>query len=390
MNKQARGREPADRDGDVANRDRHQRPIDTLIPGHDPVQLVAYNEKFRGYYPHCEPQTKQWMCETVGSDWICIDAGANVGYYSVLMGRLAPRGSVYAFEPTSNADLLRDNLIANGSTNVELVEMALAARTYNGADLIYETWGEPAIELDASFVTVDRFVQDRGLSRLDLMKIDVDGFDLEVLWGAEETLARFSPRVVVELNHALATRGHSVPDALEWMAARGYQDVLVLDGENFAFCAPRDAGHGQDTLKMQFETGEPLIDPSSPSNSPDLEPSPFELSVHKNNGAHLMDDGSIELDGPAWSYAADLRIAAPQFGDRLIAIEYELREGSIGVFQGSPDGASDSTEERIRNLRGSHTLTFKLVGSRENRLIIRKTTEQRIRFKVTAAYVALV
>ena len=57
-------------------------------------------------------------------------------------------------------------------------------------------------------------MNEAGLTRLDCVKIDVDGFDLEVLKGARETLLRFDPWLVVELNHALATRGQSVSEAL--------------------------------------------------------------------------------------------------------------------------------------------------------------------------------
>jgi hypothetical protein len=71
------------------------------------------------------------------------------------------------------------------------------------------------------------------LQRLDCIKIDVDSFDFEVLMGAERTLERFDPWVVVELNHALAVRGYSNMAALAWLLERGYRQCLVLDYDNF-------------------------------------------------------------------------------------------------------------------------------------------------------------
>jgi uncharacterized protein YecE (DUF72 family) len=65
------------------------------------------------------------------------------------------------------------------------------------------------------------------------LKIDCDSFDFEVLRGASKTLERFNPWIVVELNHALAIRNQSVPEALEWLLERGYDHAHVLDHENY-------------------------------------------------------------------------------------------------------------------------------------------------------------
>ena len=73
----------------------------------------------------------------------------------------------------------------------------------------------------------------QGGTRLDCLKIDVDSFDFEVLMGAEKTLQRFDPWLVVELNHALGVRGYSNMAALDWLLARGYRTSLVLDYDNF-------------------------------------------------------------------------------------------------------------------------------------------------------------
>lgn len=72
-----------------------------------------------------------------------------------------------------------------------------------------------------------------NLTRLDCIKIDVDSFDFEVLQGAKETLIKYDPFVVVELNHALNQRNQSVPQALEWLASLNYKHTYSLDYDNF-------------------------------------------------------------------------------------------------------------------------------------------------------------
>lgn len=82
---------------------------------------------------------------------------------------------------------------------------------------------------------MDAIVEKLGLHRLDCIKLDKASYDLEVLCGAQHTLDRLNPWVIVELTNALAKRGRGIAEALEWLAARGYGKALVLDGRNFAF-----------------------------------------------------------------------------------------------------------------------------------------------------------
>ena len=116
-------------------------PVATTIPGRDPIELVAYYEEFRDYYPYCELETKRWFVEHVRADWWIFDIGANVGYYTILFSQLAPAGRVFAFEPTATAEMLRTNLRHNDVGNAEVHEVALAATTGEREDRIFRLWG---------------------------------------------------------------------------------------------------------------------------------------------------------------------------------------------------------------------------------------------------------
>src|SRR5688572_7413380 len=208
-------------------------PIETTIPGRDPIELVAYYEEFRDYYPHCELETKRWFVDHVRDDWWMFDIGANVGYYTILFSQLAPRGRVFSFEPTATAEMLRANLRHNKVGNAEIHEVALAATTGEREDRIYRLWGTDGEVRTWPFSSLDDFIERHRIERVDCLKIDVDSFDFDVLRGAERTLDDRNPVVVVELNHALARRNQSVGEALAWLARRGYRKALVLDNDNF-------------------------------------------------------------------------------------------------------------------------------------------------------------
>lgn len=228
----------------------------TSIPGRPDIELPAFYESFAWYYPKCELETKAWFVKNARPDWVYIDCGANIGYYSILFSQLSPDGKVHAVEPTATADMLDVNIKHNRCQNIEVHRLAMGQYSGRRVDKIFRLWGQAAEECEYDFATLDHFVEEAKLEKLDCIKIDVDSFDFEVLMGAEKTLERFDPWLVVELNHALGVRGYSNMAALSWLLDRGYHQALVLDDDNFVL--RRSAGSGflstQRSFQLHFPT----------------------------------------------------------------------------------------------------------------------------------------
>lgn len=140
---------------------------------------------------------------------LAIEAGANIGAHTVVLARAAgPRGAVIAFEPQRVLyQMLCANLALNEIRNVQAINAGLsaerghtrvpaidyaAAGNFGGVSLGAER-GElvPVEALDAT-----------PLRRLDLLKVDVEGMELEVLTGAAKTIARHKPVLYVEADRA--------------------------------------------------------------------------------------------------------------------------------------------------------------------------------------------
>lgn len=209
--------------------------IYTLIPDQPPIELIAYYDEFKSYYPNCEMATKRWFVQNVDKDWVMLDCGANIGYFSILFARLAPEGYVYAFEPTSTYDMLLKNLAHNRVENVIPVRLAVGKQSVQMEDAVFRIWGGNPERQIYSFTTIDDFVRENDFIRLDCIKIDVDSFDFEVLQGAKKTLLEYNPFVMVELNYALNQRNQSNMQALDWLCCLGYKECVVLDYDNFLF-----------------------------------------------------------------------------------------------------------------------------------------------------------
>lgn len=226
----------------------------TKIPGRLDIELPAFYESFAWYYPECELQTKEWFVKNSESDWVYIDCGANIGYYSILFSQISPQGKVHAVEPTSTVEMLEKNLAHNQCNNVIVHRLAVGQYPGRRVEKIFRIWGSAPEEIEYDFTTVDQLVEQLDLQKLDCLKIDVDSFDFEVLMGAEKTLERFDPWLVVELNHALGVRGYSNMAALSWLLGRGYRDCLVLDFDNFILrrSAPPSAFATQRNIQLNF------------------------------------------------------------------------------------------------------------------------------------------
>jgi FkbM family methyltransferase len=239
----------------------NQEPIDSVVPGHRPVTLHRYYPEFAAYYPQCETATKAFVADHLPTDAITLDVGANVGIYAILCGRVARTGHVHAFEPTATAAMLRTNLKHAGVTNATVHEVAVGDVSGCRDEHIYRVWGQDPDHAAYQFVTIDEFVDREGLTRVDLLKIDVDGFDLEVLRGSRATLARFDPLLIIEINHALATRGRHATEVYETLAEFGYRHARVLDLDNVITRRSFADSPSQPTQKLTLHLDPPASHP---------------------------------------------------------------------------------------------------------------------------------
>jgi FkbM family methyltransferase len=142
------------------------------------------------------------------------DIGANMGFFSLIAARLVgPAGNVCTFEPVSeNTASIRKNFELNHLQNTRLFQVAVGEKS-GTADLLLTAWdggatltdsavktSEPVSRRTVQVVALDDFIQAEQLRRPDLVKIDVEGVELDVLRGMAGTLAESSPILVYEID----------------------------------------------------------------------------------------------------------------------------------------------------------------------------------------------
>jgi FkbM family methyltransferase len=204
---------------------------------------LRFNHHLSGDISQCtyvdgrfEPNEMYAMSKLLEPGMCVVDAGANEGIFTLMAARLVgPDGSVHAFEPSPrDRDRLAANISANRLTNVVVHAVALgraegkAVLQVSGSDRPgHNTLGGFAYADDHAAYSVDVEVtrlDQLELTRLDLVKIDVEGSETAVLQGARESLTKFRPIVVVEaMESTLQQQGSSVAELLDVLHELDYE-----------------------------------------------------------------------------------------------------------------------------------------------------------------------
>lgn len=167
---------------------------------------------------------------------ICLDIGANVGYFSFKMASACGvHGKVYAFEPARNIfRSLSYNTKLNPSLPVEAYPMAIASQcaplgyappppdnSGNGR-VIHDKSSKCPYQVDA--ITLDSFIESKGLTKIKFLKADIEGSEMQMLRGAKNSLsAKLFTYIMVEFNEPLQKDvGFTLTDIVQEVTQYGY------------------------------------------------------------------------------------------------------------------------------------------------------------------------
>ncbi|MBN1760537.1 MAG: FkbM family methyltransferase [Chitinispirillaceae bacterium] len=189
-------------------------------------------------------------------DAVVLDVGANIGSMTLLFANYCPQGKVFAFEPTHYAF---QKLQANLERNPLLAQRVVAVNTFvsdrvsdhpglqvcsswklNGDSPCHALHGGIVMSSDkVASTTLDHFLAETELQRVDLIKIDTDGFEYDVLEGARHLIEMFRPYIIFEVGtYLLLERQMTFETFLTFFESRDYrlrdiQNGAMIHRKNF-------------------------------------------------------------------------------------------------------------------------------------------------------------
>jgi len=232
----------------LANRRNPRKPV--LVELDEFKIYVRRNDYFIGatiknsrrYEPHVTAQVASMLKE---GD-VFVDIGANIGYFTLLAAKIVgPKGHVHAFEPIiGNLELLAKSLEENAFQNVTIYPYAVAEeRTtfqleLSGSDsnsrvldLSESSADEDELELIVEAYPLDELLKD--CSRIDIIKMDIEGAEARAWSGMKEIVQRFKPAIFLEFSpNLIRPTSHIEPATLLWNITNTGYDLSAIDFAN--------------------------------------------------------------------------------------------------------------------------------------------------------------
>jgi FkbM family methyltransferase len=219
-------------------------PIMERLVGRDPE--VAWG-KVRGGYSVAAPLADEvgrsiyyfgdldkkvtWVCtRLVQPNDVVLDIGANLGLLSFVMARLVGRGGiVHSFEPNPTmVDLINQAIELNGVKNVILhpfalgaspgeLKLSIPALNAGAASLVPARWSDDgSTAANVQVRTLSEVIAERKIPHIRLIKMDVEGFEPEVIRGAVDAFSNDPPDAILfELNDSVPHAEHQTIQALD-------------------------------------------------------------------------------------------------------------------------------------------------------------------------------
>lgn len=207
----------------------------------DIAKILFCKEHMVRFSKGFEYSTLKLFLDNIKNDnMVILDIGANVGLFSLLAAdKLGNNGKIYAFEPCEKTfNILKLNLEANNCRDVFPFKLALSnenascclAQPSGGKNNNNDAFNYISSKTDNASgeivrtQTLDSFVAEHSVERVDLIKIDIEGAELLCFQGAKNTIANYKPVIIFECLESFCERfDYNMSDILLFLKAYNYK-----------------------------------------------------------------------------------------------------------------------------------------------------------------------
>lgn len=174
---------------------------------------------FKNYY---EPETTALFLQHIAQGDVFIDIGAHAGYFTLIASAVVKDGTVHCFEPVpENYDHVKKIIKLNCLENVKVNQAILGNHVGKIGFQEGKTSSTGKVDLDSNLkfesTTLDAYVEGKRINKIDLIKIDVEGYGSYVLEGAKKVIKKYLPNIIMEIH-----KGSGEAEGLRKLRAMGY------------------------------------------------------------------------------------------------------------------------------------------------------------------------
>lgn len=179
-----------------------------------------------------------------------IDVGGNIGLFSLNASKIVgENGKVYAFEAFKpNYDQFQNHIILNDCKNITLEHLAVSDQksfieilyneNYSNVGMASSYLQEYTSKEQVESISLDEYVKQKQISKIDLIKIDIEGGEFSALKGMNEILTHYQPKIVIEINSiALKSSSHSEQELISLLTEKGYKKMKILSQNEVSYNA---------------------------------------------------------------------------------------------------------------------------------------------------------
>lgn len=198
-----------------------------LNPDNGGVDLEIFADR------HFEPQILEFIRARLSAADVFIDIGANIGQHSLYASYLC--GHVYSFEPIKRLyDQFNKSIFKNDILNItaynyalgnEKKEVPIYSNESNMGGSSILAGGDKNFLQNVKIFRLDDVYEKMGIVRTDMIKIDVEGYELEVLLGARNFIKKYQPKILMEFSPYFYNRVDSKISGriIEFLLGAGYE-----------------------------------------------------------------------------------------------------------------------------------------------------------------------
>lgn len=191
----------------------------------------------------------QFLHRYLKRDMVFVDVGANQGEYTLFVAKRLPQGRVLAFEPLPLIRrVLEENVRLNHFSNVEIFDYGLSDRDedltihevesdHEGLATFYLGERKSKASFEVPLKTLDAVFPATGLSRLDFIKLDIEGGELKALNGSYQTIKAYKPVIMIEINdETYRAAGYNTADVKNFFDSLHYRAYRIEKRGRLKIC----------------------------------------------------------------------------------------------------------------------------------------------------------